>query len=431
VSHVRLILLSILGIISLLNSQRVFAALELELTQGVTNKIPIAILVSKPASIEEDNLSRIIKKDLTHSGQFKVSFFPGSTLQSSASYWRGRNIEDIAIAHLRRLDRDQFRVTLQLMNVVQNKNHILAQQEFTIEAKQLRGVAHHLSDIIYEKLTGIKGVFSTRIAYVLVTNKNNPNRSYSLQVADMDGDNAKSLVTSSQPIMSPAWSHDGKRIAYVSFEKVLPRIYIQTVSTGERELISSYPGINGAPAWSPDDQTLALALSKDSATPKIYLMNLLDRKLRQITFGQSIDTEPSFSYDGKTLLFTSDRGGGPQIYQISVRSGKIQRITFDGNYNARASFSADGKMMVVLNQEQGSYNIAVQDLAEDKTFQILTHSGYDASPSFAPNGQMVLFETKPETQSLLGMVSVDGRISLRLPTPQGDVQDPTWSPFLS
>lgn len=414
----------------------VYAALNLELTQGVSNQLPIAIVAFTGANSLDENsdVSTIIKNDLSHSGQFKVSTSALNTLpqpiqQLSASYWRKQQVDDVVVGYIKPIDKERYRVYFSLVNVAEGRSYSLTQQKFTVEKQQLRRLAHHISDLIYEKLIGIKGVFTTRIAYILVTDKNSRNRHYSLQVADMDGYNAKPLLTSTQPIMSPAWSQDGKRIAYVSFEKILPRIYIQNVSTGERESISSYPGINGAPAWSPDGQMLALALSKGTDAPKIYLMDLSDKKLRQITTGLSIDTEPSFSRDGRSLLFTSDRGGGPQIYQINIKTGRIHRITYDGNYNARASFSRDGKMIVVLNQEQGLYNIAVQDI-DDSILQILTHSGYDASPSFAPNGQMVLYESKPGTQGVLGMVSVDGRINLRLPTPQGDVQDPTWSPYL-
>ncbi len=210
----------------------------------------------------------------------------------------------------------------------------------------------------------------------------------------------------------------------------MPRIYIQTIATGQRQLISDYPGVNGAPAWSPDDKKLALALSKNNVTPKIYLMNLANKQLRQVSFGFSIDTEPTWSEDGRSLLFTSDRGGGPQIYQINLNSKQLQQITFEGSYNARASYSPDGKMIVVLNREQGMYTIVVQDLEDDTVFNV-THSGFDASPSFSPNGQMVLFESKPGERGQLGIASVDGRINCRLPTPEGDVQDPVWSPFLS
>lgn len=414
------------------------AALNLELTQGISNQLPIAVVPFSGSNnlAENSNVSTIIKNDLNNSGQFKVATlqngnFPSTLSQVSASYWRNKKFDDVVIGQIQPLNKGQYRVRFSLVNVAQGQSQVLIQQEFMVNEAQLRRLSHHISDLIYEKLIGLKGVFSTRIAYILVTDKNSHNRRYSLQVADMDGYNAKPLLISTQPIMSPAWSRDGKRLAYVSFEKVLPRVYIQQVNTGERELVSSYSGINGAPAWSPDDKTLALALSKDSAAPKIYLMNLANKKLRQVTFGLSIDTEPSFSKDGRSLLFTSDREGGPQIYQLNLRSGSVRRVTYDGNYNARASFANDGKTIVVLNQEQGSYNIAVQDLNDDNTLQILTHSGYDASPSFAPNGQMLLYESKPGNRSMLGMVSVDGRINLRLPTPQGDVQDPTWSPFMS
>lgn len=414
------------------------AALNLELTQGVSNQLPIAIVPFSGSDNLDKNsdVSTIITNDLKNSGQFKVStpqngILPSTLSQVSASYWRNKKFDNVVVGQIQTLSKGQYRIKFSLVNVAQGQSQALLQQEFTANEAQLRRLSHHMSDLIYEKLIGLKGVFSTRIAYILVTDKNSRNRRYSLQVADMDGYNTKPLLISTQPIMSPAWSRDGKRLAYVSFEKVLPRIYIQQVSTGERELVSSYSGINGAPAWSPDDKTLALALSKDSAAPKIYLMNLANKKLRQVTFGLSIDTEPSFSKDGRSLLFTSDRGGAAQIYQLNLRSGAVRRVTFDGNYNARASFANDGKTIVVLNQEQGSYNIAVQDLNDDNTLQILTHSGYDASPSFAPNGQMLLYESKPGNRSMLGMVSVDGRINLRLPTPQGDVQDPTWSPFIS
>ena len=432
------ILVNVLLLSSLLPSHSASAALNLELTQGVTNQLPIAIVpfLSTEKFAPENDISRVIESDLSHSGQFKVTLaktlpqpYTGDKVKVSVAYWRAHHIDDVIVGKITPIGQGHYRLHVDLVHVAQGRQQILAQRDFTANYAQLRVLAHHVSDLIVEKLTGIKGVFSTHIAYVLVTRQNN-HRVYSLQVADMDGHNAHPLLTSTQPIMSPAWSHDGKRIAYVSFEKIMPRIYIQTIANGQRQCVSDYPGINGAPAWSPDDKTLALALSKHSATPKIYLMDLASKDLRQLSFGFSIDTEPTWSANGRSLLFTSDRGGGPQIYQIDLRSKRLQRITFDGSYNARASFSPDGKMIVVLNREQGMYNIAVQDL-DDDTLLSVTHSGFDASPSFAPNGQMVLFESKPGEHGLLGMASIDGRINCRLPTPEGDVQDPVWSPFLS
>lgn len=427
------ILINVLSLSSLLLSHNASAALNLELTQGVANQLPVAIVpfTGDTRFAPENDITRVIQSDLSHSGQFKVTLTKNLSQADKATvaYWRAHQIDDVLSGKITALGQQQYRVSINLMQVAQGRKQTLAQQEFTVKYPQLRALGHHISDLIYEKLTGVKGIFSTRIAYVLVTRENN-HRVYSLQVADMDGYNAKPLLTSTQPVMSPAWSHDGKRIAYVSFEKIMPGIYIQTIANGQRQLVSDYPGINGAPAWSPDDKTLALALSKNSATPKIYLMNLMSKDLRQVSFGFSIDTEPTWSADGRSLLFTSDRGGGPQIYQLDLHSKRLQRITFDGSYNARASFSPDGKMIVVLNREQGMYNIAVQDLDNDTLLNI-THSGFNASPSFAPNGQMILFESKPGEHGLLGMASIDGRINCRLPTPIGDVQDPVWSPFLA
>ncbi|TLY47448.1 MAG: Tol-Pal system beta propeller repeat protein TolB [Gammaproteobacteria bacterium] len=427
------ILFNIISLSSLALSQNALAALNLELTQGVANQLPIAIVAftTTESFPPENDMTSVIQSDLNHSGQFKITRvkkIPQSD-KTAMAYWRTHHIDDVIFGKITPIGQEKYHVHVDLMQVAQGRKQILAQREFTANHSQLRTLAHHVSDLVYEKLTGVKGVFSTRIAYVLVKRENN-HRIYSLQVADMDGYNAKPLLTSTQPIMSPAWSHDGKRIAYVSFEKIMPRIYIQTIANGQRQCVSDYPGINGAPAWSPDDKILALALSKNSATPKIYLMDLASKNLRQVTFGFSIDTEPTWSANGRFLLFTSDRGGGPQIYQVNLHSKRLQRITFEGSYNARASFSPDGKMIVVLNREQGMYNIAVQDL-DDDTLLNVTHSGFDASPSFAPNGQMVLYESKPNTQGMLGMASIDGRINCRLPTPEGDVQDPVWSPFLS
>ena len=424
-----------------------FAALTLELTQGVSNLLPIAIVpfAGQSDSQVTNNVSNVVTNDLTNSGQFKVidaqslQQVPHTASEIDYEYWRTTKIDNVVVGEVKALGGDRYQVKFALVSVIKAQSNnsttsqLLASQEFTVLGNQLRALAHHISDIIYQQLTGTRGVFSTRIAYVLVQRNPGQPAHYTLQVADMDGYNPKPLLTSNQPIMSPAWSHDGKRIAYVSFENVTPRIYIQNVINGNREVISQFPGINGAPAWSPDNTQLALALSKaqdltNGTNPKIYVMDLATKQLRQVTHGNSIDTEPNWSVDGKTLLFTSDRGGSPQLYQVSTTGGDPHRITFRGSYNARGSFSPDGQNIVMINREQGAYNIAVQDIASGN-MQILTNSGYDASPSFAPNGRVILYESNPGQRGVLGMVSIDGRVKLKLPAPVGSVQDPAWSPF--
>jgi len=415
------------------------AALDITVTQGTSSALPIAIVpfAGQDNPQAPDNVSSVVMSDLQESGQFKV-MDPQSMQQQphtasavNASYWRSAGNDNVVVGTVN--PGSSTAVKFALLDVfkgqAQASNSILTQQSFTVASNKLRALGHHISDIIYQQLTGVRGVFSTRIAYVLVQRSQGQASRYILNVADADGYNPKPLLTSNQPIMSPAWSHDATRLAYVSFEKVTPKIFIQNVSTGARQAISAFPGINGAPAWSPDDSKLALVLSKNGS-PKIYVMDLASQSLRQVTTGDSIDTEPNWSPGGKSLIFTSDRGGGPQVYQVNLSSGQTQRLTFDGNYNARASFSADGQSIVMIHRTGNDYNIAVQDL-QSGTLQVITHSGYDTSPSFAPNGRFVLYETDAGHRGVLGVASTDGRVSRRLSTQEGSVQDPAWSPFLS
>lgn len=415
------------------------AALNLMLTKGVSTALPIAVV---PFSGQADlppnsNISAVVMNDLQNSGQFKV-MSPDSMTQTphiaanvDYQYWRKTaGVDNVVVGQVKALGGSQYQVSFSLMDVFKGQgqtSQVLLTKQFTIPGNQLRALAHHISDLVYQQLTGVRGIFSTRIAYILVQRGEKQSK-YILEVADEDGYNPKALLTSRQPIMSPSWSHDGKNLAYVSFENTTPEIFIQNAFTGARHAVSSFPGINGAPAWSPDNSKLAIVLSKNGA-PKIFIKNLSSGELKQVTFGSAIDTEPSFSKDGSSLIFTSDRGGGPQIYQLNLASGEIKRLTFHGNYNATASFTPDEKSIVMLNREQGGYNIAVQDL-KTGTVQVLTHSGEDASPSVAPNGQVVLYESDvSRSQGVLGMVSIDGRVHLRIPAQIGSVQDPAWSPF--
>jgi TolB protein len=294
-------------------------------------------------------------------------------------------------------------------------------------AQDLRATAHHIADIVYETLTGQPGAFATRIAYVTSVRDGSDKERVELRIADADGYNPQTIVSSEDPIMSPAWSPDGSRLAYVSFENAQPSIWVQEVFTGRREKLTSFKGINGAPAWSPDGRFLALTLSKDG-NPDIFIMDIARRSLRALTRHWAIDTEPAWAPDGRSVLFTSDRGGSPQIYQVSVSGGEPTRLTFEGKYNARASYSPDGRLVSMVTRVNGDYRIATLD-PETRDFRIMSTGRLDESPSFAPNGAMLIYATRVGGRGVLAAVSTDGRVQQRLRLQSGDVREPVWSPY--
>lgn len=420
-------ILILISFISILNPA--FAMLNLELTQGVQGAIPIAIIPFETAGFPPSQpISDVITHDLKNSGRFKVS------TPSRETDFHRLGLDNVVVGTIQNTGSNHYRVTFKLLDVVKKSNAsshdeaVLLQRSFDISDVQSRALAHHISDLIYQSLTGVRGVFSTRLAYILV--EHSPKARYTLEVSDQDGFNPRPLLTSQDPIMSPAWSPSGKQIAYVSFENQRASIYIEEVATGARHLVSQFPGINGAPAWSPDGRKLALVLSK-SGSPNIYTIDIATHQLTPMTHDWSINTEPAFSPDGKSIIFTSNRGGSPQIYQKNLATGAISRVTYDGRYNARASFSADNRQIVMLNQDAYAYNIGVLNL-DSGAFKILTRAGNDhESPSFAPNGAMVLYGMWNGHRNVLGMVATDGSIQVQLPAQQGDVQDPAWSPYLS
>ncbi len=416
-----------------------WAILSLELTQGVSGAIPIAVVpfATQGETLPQD-ISAIIGKDLENSGRFKVygrhmlNEFPSEASRVSTDYFRQLGTDNVVIGKIDIQADGQYQVSFQLLDMLQAKGSTaVLNKQYTVTGQNLRAVAHHISDLVYQHLTGTRGIFSTKLAYVVVKRGGNSPPHYILEVSDQDGYNPRPMLDSSQPIMSPAWSPNGKLIAYVSFENRRASIYLQDVAMGTRHLLSEFPGINGAPAWSPDGRRLALVLSK-SGSPNIYLMDIASRHLTQITHDFYINTEPAFSSDGTSLLFTSNRSDGrPQIYQVNLRTLATSRLSFDGDYNARASYTRDGKHVVMIHRVSGIYNIGFLNL-DNGTMRVLTPPAVDsASPSMAPNDSMVLYDTVYNGRNVLGMVSSDGRVQLVLPARDGDAQDPAWSPFLT
>jgi TolB protein len=404
------------------------AMLSLELTKGVYSAVPITIV---PFSAANDfNLAGVITQDLQHSGRFKIIPSPTKTNVVDRAAFQKLGVNNIVTGTIRSLSDDQYEFKIQLLDAYSSKDSsgILLSKRYTFRAPEARVLAHRVSDVIYQQITGVQGIFSTKLAYVVVRRLDRIS-TYSLEVADQDGFNPHMLLRSNEPIMSPAWSPNGKMLAYVSFEKRRAAIYTQDIASGSRRLISVFPGINGAPAWSPDGSQLAVVLSK-SGSPNIYLLNVTTGALKALTHDFYLNTEPSWSPDGSTLLFTSNRSGNVQVYTLNLQNNDIRRLTYDGDYNARASYTRDGKKVTLIHRVNGVYNIGLLDV-DTGHILVLTHSSADStSPSAAPNGSMVLYDTIAGNRSLLGMVSNDAKIQLVLPALDGDAQDPAWSPFL-
>ena len=409
------------------------AVLTIEITRGVDVGTPIAIVPFgwEGAAPPAQNISDVIEADLARSGRLAVLSredfvsMPHEDKDVVFKDWRILKAEALAIGSVRQAAPGKFQVQFRLYDVF--KGSKIAGFRYTIGAEMLRSVAHQISDIIYEKITGEPGAFNTRIAYVTREEPPGVKPVYKLQVADSDGVNPQTVVRSSEPLMSPAWSPDSKRLAYVSFEDKRSKVYIQNMTDGRRELVAEFSGINGAPAWSPDGRSLALTLSRDG-NAEIYMMHLDTRALKRLTHDAAIDTEPSWSPDGRDIVFTSDRAGTPQVYRMSASGGSAERLTFEGDYNARASYAADGKSITLVSRSQGGFRIAALRL-DNRTMQVLTETSLDESPSFAPNGRMIIYATEVRGRGVLASVSADGRVRQLFKLEEGDVREPAWSPY--
>ncbi len=409
------------------------AALTIEITQGVDDPTPIAIVpFGGVASSVSENLTSIISSDLQRSGLFQsipqrdMLSFPVTASDIYYRDWRILGANYLVIGDLQKSPTG-YVLEYKLFDVIAQR--IVFSKMVTGNERSLRDIAHMASDEIYESITGIRGAFSTKILYIEDLGSLALKR-YRLVLADADGAREKILFTSKEPLMSPAWSHSLTHIAYVSFETSRPAIYRHNIKTGEREQLTNFKGLNGAPAWSPDDSKLALVLSKDG-NPEIYTLDLVTRKFTRITRTSSsvIDTEPNWTSDGKGIIFTSNRGGNPQIYQVHLASGRVERLTFEGDYNSRPRVSPDGKSLVMVHRENGVYHIAWQDIRSGD-MRILTETWLDESPSIAPNGAMLLYATQYNKKGVLAAVSMDAGIKYRLPSKRGDVREPAWSPYV-
>ncbi len=418
------------------------AILTIEITQGEATGLPIAVVEfgwqgkgkGKVPQQAPQNIGQIIESDLRRSGKFnpvpKKDFISQPHTNSDVVFkdWRIARAEALLIGNVTEVAGKRYQVEFRLYDVF--KQTQLAGFRYTVSADMLRLVAHQISDLVYEKLTGEPGAFTAQIAYVTKEYRREQGRNrvvFKLQVADSDGYGPRTVVTSKEPLLSPSWSVDARRLAYVSFEHRRPIVYIQNLASGKRQKLSGFKGINSAPAFSPDGKNIALTLSKDG-NPEIYVMNLANRRLQRLTKNRAIDTEPAWSPDGQRLVFTSDRAGKPQIYMMDRDGANVERMTFEGSYNARASYSPDGKRLTLVTRENGKYHIGVLYL-NDRSLHVVTDTQLDESPSFSPNGAIIIYATEVRGRGVLASVSSDGRMRQLYRFETGDVREPAWSPI--
>ncbi|WP_179538720.1 MULTISPECIES: Tol-Pal system beta propeller repeat protein TolB [Pseudomonadaceae] len=424
----------VLGLAMLVGS--VQAADPLVISTGTDRATPIAVVPFgwQGGNVLPEDIATIVGNDLRNSGVFepipRQNMISLPTQGSEVIYrdWKALGAQYVLVGNIVP-NGARLQIQFALFNVATEQQVLTGNVGGSTD--QLRDMAHHIADQSFEKLTGVKGAFSTRMLYVTAERFGVNNTRYTLQRSDYDGARAVTLLQSREPILSPSFASDGKRIAYVSFEQKRPRIFVQHIDTGRREQVTNFEGLNGAPAWSPDGSKLAFTLSKDG-NPEIYVMDIGSKNLRRVTNHYAIDTEPFWGKDGQTIYFTSDRSGKPQIYKTNINTGAVDRVTFVGNYNANPKLSADEKTLVMIHRQDGYtvFKVAAQDL-ERGNLRILSDTSLDESPTVAPNGTMLIYATRQQGRGVLMLASVNGRVRLPLPTAQGEVREPSWSPFLN
>ena len=425
----RLFLLSLL-LVGL--ASPVLADLTIEIVGGQEGAQPIAVVpFGAPEGVGRtmEDLAQVIAADLARTGRFKplprqdMPATPQTVEAVDLRDWRVMAMNNLVVGQINRRPDGLYQVDFALMDVYSGEQ--LANMSLPSSPTELRYTAHRIADIIYERLTGAPGAFTSRLAYV-TSEWGVEGQRVTLRVADADGHNPQTIVSSKEPLMSPAWSPDGRRLAYVSFENRQTAVFVQELATGRRERVASFPGINSSPAWSPDGNRLALTLSRDG-NPEIYILDLNSRATTRLTNSPGIDTEPAWSPDGGEIYFTSGRGGDPQIYRMPAQGGEATRVTFERDYNGRSSLSPDGRSLVLVTRVNGQFRVALMDLATRST-RLLSRGGLDESPSFAPNGSMVIYATQNNGRGVLSVVSTDGKVGQRLSQDASEVREPAWSP---
>lgn len=413
-----------LGALAAVPAMPALAQFRVEVSGVGLTQIPIALPAFRGEEGVTQKISEIVRADLERSGLFRNIPATGQVLDETSrpdmAEWRQRGADALVTGSVTRLTDGRYDVRFRLWDVVKAQD--LGGQGFVVVQGDLRLVAHRIADFIYEKLTGEKGIFSTRIAYVTKAGKR-----YVLWVADADGENAQSALSSTEPIISPAWSPNGAELAYVSFEARKPVIYVHEVATGRRRLVANFRGSNSAPAWSPDGKTLAVTLTRDGLS-QLYTISSHGGEPKRLTQSNGIDTEPAFSADGQTIFFVSDRGGSPQIYKVPVSGGSAQRVTFSGNYNISPAVSPDGRWLAYISRVGGAFKLHVMDL-ENGQVSAITDTSEDESPSFAPNSRLIVYATKQGGREALMTTTLDGKIKARLAGKGGEIREPDWGPY--
>ena len=399
------------------------AQFRVEITGVGLTQMPIAIAALRGEGASPQKISQIVMADLERSGRFVGVDASGAQLDETSrpdlTQWRERKADALSVGSIAQLADGRWDTRFRLWDVVRGQD--LSGQSYVVTRADLRLAAHHISDYIYEKLTGERGIFSTRIAYITKVG----NR-YSLWVADADGENAQSALSSPEPIISPAWSPSGTQLAYVSFESRKPVVYVHDIASGRRRLIANFRGSNSAPAWSPDGRTLAVTLSRDGGS-QLYTISSSGGEPTRLMQSAGIDTEPTYASDGM-IYFVSDRGGSPQIYRVPAGGGNPERVTFQGNYNISPTVSPDAQTLAYIARVNGAFKLHVMDL-KSRTATAITDTGNDEHPSFAPNGKLIVYATRQQGKEMLMTTTLDGKIKARLAGQGGDIREPSWGPF--